>query len=40
MREANEHVQVMIQIETKEGLENVRDLASVEGVGKSIGERC
>lgn len=32
VREANEHVQVMIQIETKEGLENVRDLASVEGV--------
>ncbi len=30
----NESVLVMVQIETKEGVENVREIATVDGVGK------
>ena len=30
----NDSVLVMVQIETKEGVENVREIAQVDGVGK------
>lgn len=30
----NDNILVMVQIETKEGVENVREIAQVDGVGK------
>jgi len=30
---ANDNVVVMVQIETKEAIENVEEIASVEGIG-------
>lgn len=33
---ANEQIVVMVQIETKEGVENVEQIAAVPGIGESI----
>jgi 4-hydroxy-2-oxoheptanedioate aldolase len=33
MRAANDHVLVMVQIETKEGVQNIDKIAAVDGIG-------
>lgn len=33
LRTANDHVLVVVQIETKEGVENVEKIAAVDGIG-------
>lgn len=34
LESANENILVMVQIETKEAVENVREIAQVDGIGK------
>lgn len=34
LEKANENVLVMVQIETKEAVDNVHEIARVEGIGK------
>ena len=34
IKSANEHIVVMIQIETKEGVDNVDAIAAVDGIGQ------
>lgn len=36
LKSANEHVMIMIQIETQEGVKNVEDIASVDGIGQRV----
>jgi 4-hydroxy-2-oxoheptanedioate aldolase len=33
LKSANEHVTILIQIETREGVENVQEIAAVDGIG-------
>lgn len=33
LKSANEHVTIMIQIETREGVQNVEEIAAVDGIG-------
>lgn len=41
LQTANDNVLVMVQIETKEAVDKVREIASVDGIGKHLcGSSC